>query len=90
METPRLRKKDVIAVIGEGFVKRTARRTRFTRTTVYNWGEYLPEAAARRILDEFPEMAEHVIDPDTGMSPKEASDLQALKLQTKATERGVA
>lgn len=79
MEIPRLRKRDVIKILGHGGVKRTATALGYSRVTIWNWGEFLPEGAARRVLDAFPQMHAHVVDPKTGLSPADAAEMRSVK-----------
>lgn len=40
----------------------------YNKSQVGRWGECLPELQSRQLVDQFPALRDHVLDPVTGMS----------------------
>lgn len=38
------------------------------KSTVGRWGDLVPELPSRQLVERFPQLREHVIDPETGLS----------------------
>lgn len=40
----------------------------YHKSQVGRWGELLPELQSRQLVERFPELRDHILDPVTGMS----------------------
>ena len=64
-----LRTSDVLALFnGNRAAVARAFDPPISRIAVRYWREYVPELRARQLLERHPELKDHVVDPETGLS----------------------